>query len=57
VYADKNLSVSKAPFPKPEQPLTVEIDCSKYNNSVISDTVSQDQILIMPAKPDIDEEI
>ncbi|GEO02899.1 penicillin-binding protein 1A [Adhaeribacter aerolatus] len=57
VYADKNLSVSKAPFPKPEQPLTVEIDCSKYNNSVISDTISQDQILIMPAKPDIEEEI
>ncbi|KAA5545668.1 penicillin-binding protein 1A [Adhaeribacter rhizoryzae] len=57
VYADKNLSVSKAPFPKPEQPLTVEIDCSKYNNSVISDTVSQDQILLTPAKPDIEEEI
>jgi len=57
VYADKNLSVSKAPFPKPEQPLSVEIDCSKYNNSVISDTISQDQILQMPAKPDLDGDI
>ncbi|MDB5261460.1 MAG: transglycosylase [Adhaeribacter sp.] len=57
VYGDKNLSVSKAPFPKPEQPLNVEIDCSKYNNSVISDTVSQDQILQIPVRTDIDEEI
>jgi penicillin-binding protein 1A len=56
VYADKNLDVSKAPFPKPEQPLSVEIDCSKYNNSVFSDSVSQDQILQMPAKPDDAEE-
>ena len=56
VYADKNLNVSKAPFPKPEQPLTVEIDCSKYNNSIISDTVSQDQILQIPVRNDIDTE-
>jgi penicillin-binding protein 1A len=56
VYGDKNLNVSKAPFPKPEQPLTVEIDCSKYNNSIISDTVSQDQILQIPVRNDIDTE-
>ncbi len=40
VYGDKNLSVSKEPFPKPAQPLSVEIDCSQYNNSVISDSVA-----------------
>jgi penicillin-binding protein 1A len=57
VYGDKNLNVSKAPFPKPQQPLTVEIDCSKYNNSVISDTVRQDQILQIPVKSDFEEEI
>jgi penicillin-binding protein 1A len=57
VYADKSLNVSKAPFPKPQQPLSVEIDCSKYKNSIISDTVRQDQILIMPAKPTGEEAI
>ena len=57
VYADKNLSVSKDPFPKPEKPLTVEIDCSKYNNSVFSDSVRQDQILQVPVQPNLDEEI
>lgn len=51
VYADKSLDVSKEPFPKPEKPLTVEIDCSKYNNSVFSDSVSQDQILQVPVDP------
>jgi penicillin-binding protein 1A len=57
VYADKSLDVSKAPFPKPEKPLSVEIDCSKYNNSVFSDSVSQDQILQIPATPEAEEEI
>jgi penicillin-binding protein 1A len=56
VYADKSLSVSKAPFPKPQN-LPMELDCSKFKNSVISDTVSQDQILQMPAKPTGDEAI
>ena len=46
-----SLDVSKEPFPKPEKPLTVEIDCSKYNNSVFSDSVSQDQILQVPVDP------
>jgi penicillin-binding protein 1A len=57
VYGDKSLDVSKAPFPKPEQPLSVELDCSKYNNSVFSDSVSQDQILQIPATPETEEEI
>jgi penicillin-binding protein 1A len=57
VYSDKNLTVSKAPFPKPEKPLTVEIDCSKYNNGILSDTIPQEQILRMPAKPDLDDAI
>jgi penicillin-binding protein 1A len=51
VYADKSLNVSQAPFPKPEKPLTVELDCSKYYNNVFSDTVRQEQILQMPANP------
>jgi len=57
VYADKKLSVSKEPFPKPELPLTVEIDCSKYNNSVFNDTIRQDQILRVPSQPELDEDI
>ena len=32
-YADPSLSVSKAEFDKPEQPLKVELDCSKYQGS------------------------
>jgi penicillin-binding protein 1A len=51
VYADKSLNVSQAPFPKPEKPLTVELDCSKYYNNGFSDTVRQEQILQMPANP------
>ena len=57
VYANKSLNVSKAPFPKPEQPLSVEIDCSKYNNSVFNDTISQDQILQMPTRPETQNDI
>ena len=56
VYGDKSLNVSQAPFPKPEKPLAVEIDCSKYSNSVISDTVRQEEILQIPAMPAKGEE-
>jgi len=30
VYADTSLHITKGPFPKPSKPLTVEIDCEKY---------------------------
>jgi len=31
VYEDQSLGITKGPFPKPERPLSVEIDCSKYD--------------------------
>lgn len=31
VYEDPSLGITKGPFPKPERPLSVEIDCSKYD--------------------------
>ncbi|GMQ26440.1 transglycosylase domain-containing protein [Algoriphagus sp. oki45] len=30
VYADPSLGYSKGPFPRPERPLSIEIDCDKY---------------------------
>ena len=57
VYANKNLSVSKADFAKPNQPLSVEIDCSRYNG-VMSDSVQQDEILTLPEHDQVgDDEI
>ncbi|MGY2133860.1 penicillin-binding protein 1A [Hymenobacter sp. HD11105] len=44
VYADKNLDVSKAPFAKPERPLSIEIDCSRYYGGQ-RDTIPYDQKL------------
>jgi penicillin-binding protein 1A len=32
VYADPKLNYSKSDFEKPEKPLGVELDCSKYKN-------------------------
>jgi len=52
VYSDKGISVSKEPFAKPAQPLSVEIDCSRYNNGSIADTIQQDQILTLPDHDD-----
>ncbi|MFB9863234.1 penicillin-binding protein [Rufibacter immobilis] len=49
VYADKSLNVSKAPFPKPSQPLQVQINCGSYNNvPTVADSVKQDQTLTLP---------
>ncbi|MDQ4141124.1 MAG: penicillin-binding protein, partial [Bacteroidota bacterium] len=46
VLADKSVSINTGPFPKPTAPLSVEIDCDKYNNTVIvSDSVNQTEIL------------
>ena len=36
--ADKSVGVSTGPFPRPEAPLTVEIDCVKYKNGVLGDS-------------------
>jgi penicillin-binding protein 1A len=44
VYADKNLDVSKAPFAKPDRPLSIEIDCSRYYGGQ-RDTIPYDQKL------------
>lgn len=30
VYADSSLGYTKGPFPRPERPLSIEIDCGKY---------------------------
>lgn len=30
VYADQTLGYTKGPFPRPERPLSIEIDCDKY---------------------------
>ena len=30
VYDDKSLGYTKGPFPRPERPLSIEIDCDKY---------------------------
>ncbi|SMB85694.1 glycosyl transferase family 51 [Hymenobacter roseosalivarius DSM 11622] len=44
VYGDKALDVSKEPFPKPAQPLSIEIDCSRYYGGQ-RDTIPLDQKL------------
>ncbi|RZS95030.1 penicillin-binding protein 1A [Cecembia calidifontis] len=31
VYADPTLGYTKGPFPRPERPLSIEIDCDKYD--------------------------
>ncbi|WP_299817818.1 transglycosylase domain-containing protein [uncultured Pontibacter sp.] len=57
VYADKSLDVSKAAFPKPLTPLSVELDCAKYNQGVRVDSTMQDEFLNLPTQIDFDAEI
>lgn len=46
VLADKNISINTGSFPQPAAPLTVEIDCAKYNNPVlVTDSTTQEQFL------------
>ncbi len=42
VYADTVLAYEKGPFPKPIRPLSVEIDCTKYQNPEFADMDSVD---------------
>jgi len=42
VYADTVLGYEKGPFPKPIRPLSVEIDCAKYQNPELADMDSVD---------------
>ncbi|MCB2409355.1 penicillin-binding protein 1A [Hymenobacter lucidus] len=55
VYADKSIGVSTAPFPKPAQPLSIEIDCSRYYGGQ-RDTIPYDQKLNQTDLQDIDDE-
>ncbi|PRY14824.1 penicillin-binding protein 1A [Pontibacter ummariensis] len=57
VYNDKSLDVSKEPFPKPLAPLSVELDCAKYNHGIQPDSTQQDEFLNLPTEIDLDAEI
>lgn len=57
VYKDKSLDVSKEPFPKPSTPLSVELDCDKYNQGMQIDSAQQDEFLNLPTEIDLDAEI
>jgi penicillin-binding protein 1A len=57
VYNDKSLDVSKEPFPKPLLPLSVELDCSKYNQGDQVDSLYQDEFLNLPTEINLDSEI
>ncbi|GHA65935.1 penicillin-binding protein 1A [Pontibacter akesuensis] len=57
VYQDKSLDVSKEPFPKPSTPLSVELDCARYNQGVQIDSTQQDEFLNLPTEIDLDTEI
>ncbi|MEN7546505.1 transglycosylase domain-containing protein [Rapidithrix thailandica] len=35
VYADKDLGYTKGEFPKPSQPLSIELDCNVYNQKMM----------------------
>jgi penicillin-binding protein 1A len=47
VYADKSISVSKDPFPKPANPISIELDCDRYKNGFAADSI-QHQMLTVP---------
>jgi len=56
VYADKSIGISTAPFPKPAQPLSVEIDCSRYYNAAARDTIPNDQQMNRVELDDLNEQ-
>ncbi|GAA4002359.1 transglycosylase domain-containing protein [Hymenobacter fastidiosus] len=55
VYADKSIGISTAPFPKPTQPLSIEVDCSRYYGGQ-RDTIPYDQKLNQAELPDLDDQ-
>ncbi|WP_242922061.1 penicillin-binding protein 1A [Pontibacter liquoris] len=58
VYADKSLDVSKAPFPKPSTPISVQLDCALYNQGAVPvDSSQQDEFLNLPTEIDLDADI
>ena len=57
VYSDESLDVSKEPFPKPSTPLSVELDCEKYNQFIQPDSADQHEFLDLPTEIDLDAEI
>ena len=56
VYADKSIGISTAPFPKPAQPLSVEIDCSRYYDGAARDTIPNDQQMNQVELQDLSEQ-
>ncbi|MBC8082038.1 MAG: transglycosylase domain-containing protein [Hymenobacter sp.] len=56
VYADKNIDLNKGSFPKPPQPLSVEIDCSRYYSEALRDTIPNDQKLDPTDLDDLNDE-
>lgn len=55
VFADKSLDVSKGPFLKPSTPLSVELDCSVYNQGGMPvDSSQQSEFLQLPSEIDLD---
>ena len=53
LYADSTLNFTKGVFPKPTRPLSIELDCSKYENPLMNQTDSLGN-LITPVKKDDD---
>ena len=57
VYADKSIGINTGPFPKPNKPLDVEIDCSRYyNGATPRDTIPYDQKLNQVELEDLSEQ-
>ncbi|MCC9135854.1 penicillin-binding protein 1A [Pontibacter silvestris] len=54
VFADKSLDISKGPFAKPSTPLSVELDCSIYNQGMPVDSSKQNEFLQLPSEIDLD---
>mgnify|MGYP001095562704 CR=1 FL=1 len=43
VYEDEELNVEKGPFPRPQTPLDISLDCSRYENETfVNDSTRQD---------------
>jgi penicillin-binding protein 1A len=45
VYQDSTLGYTKGPFDKPINPISMEIDCAKYNNESVSDSTYYEKVI------------